>query len=402
MSGVETKPLSDLRVLDLTVGGAGGVGRLLAELGADVVKMQPRGCDPERTQGVTVCGLSLDFAAAHLGKRGLQLDLSREDDRASFVALAGEADLLLESTGPGSREALLLDTPGLRARHPALVVLSMAAFGAGAFEDFVATDAILQALNGVLSRSGLPGRTPLLPPGELAIQCAVVQAAYAALLGCLHRRQTGTGDHLDLSLLDGSSQAIDPGHGIAGSATAGGLAAQLPRGRPQAAHRYPIFICREGQIRLCILALRQWRGMFEWMGRPAAFADPRFDVMSTRFESPELTVAISALLIGKTRAQVEAESKHFGVPAAAVLTLEEALDSPHLCGGGLFREVELAPGFTAPFPNGVLKVDGGRAITTAVLPRGELNAEALLADWSQRGPRSRSVTSARSVARLKG
>ncbi|ATE64705.1 CaiB/BaiF CoA transferase family protein [Rhizorhabdus dicambivorans] len=385
MTTAATRPLGDLRVLDLASGAIGGIGRLLAELGADVVKVEPCGDYPERTEQPAYGGLSLGFVAANLGKRGLTLDLAREEDRAILDALAGEADLLLEATVPGSTEAKLLDVAGLRNRHPTLVVLSVSAFGPGTFQDFVATDAVLQALNGVLARSGLAGRAPLLPPGELAIQCAVVQAAYAALIGCLHRRQTGTGDHLDLSLLDGAAQALDPGHGIAGSASAGVLASQMPRGRPEITNYYPIFTCRDGQVRLCILAARQWRGMFEWLGRPALFSDPRFDSLSVRHATPELNVAIAALVAGKTRAEIEAEGKRFGVPTAPILTLKETLDSPHLRDGGLLRDVELAPGLTAPFSDGVLKIDGKRARTAGILPTGEVNPSELLAEWSRGG-----------------
>jgi crotonobetainyl-CoA:carnitine CoA-transferase CaiB-like acyl-CoA transferase len=213
----------------------------------------------------------------------------------------------------------------------------------------------------------------------------VVQAAYAALIGCLHSRQTGLGDHLDLSLLDGSSQALDPGHGIAGSATAGVMAAQMARGRPDITNYYPIVPCLDGRVRLCVLSLRQWRGMFEWLGRPEAFADPRFDSLNIRHTSPELGIAIASLLARKTRSEIEKEGKGFGVPTASVLTLKETLESPHVQGSGLLREVDLSPVLAASFPDGVLKIDGERARTSGTLPSGELTANALLVEWSTRG-----------------
>jgi crotonobetainyl-CoA:carnitine CoA-transferase CaiB-like acyl-CoA transferase len=386
MTAAERKPLSDVRVLDLAVGAGGGVGRFLAELGADVAKLEARGGDPERRSGLRAAGISLAFVAASLGKRSIALDLEVADDRAIFDTLAGEAHLLLETTRPGSKEAKLLDVSGLRARYPGLVVLSLTDFGTGACQDWIATDAVLQALNGELSRSGIPGRRPLLPPGELAVQCAIAQAAYATMLAYLHRQQTGVGDHLDISLLDGATQALDPGYGIAGSAASGLMADQLPRGRPNAGHQYPIFACKDGHVRLCVLAPRQWRGLFEWMGRPVAFADPGFSDLVKRNQTPALMEAIATFLVDKTREQIEAESQHFRVPTAAILTLDEALDSQHVRERSLLHEIELAPGVTAPFPNGLIEIDGLRATTPPFIPPSNGCAETLLRHWSAMPP----------------
>lgn len=381
MSIIDTAPLSDVRILDLTVDALGTVGRILAELGADVVKVESPASKVERLGRTIAAGRDLAFVAANLGKRSLALDLDCDDDRAMLGALAGAADLVLASDLPGGPDIRVLGV-----RHPELLVLSMPAFGAGPLQKHAATDAVLLALNGVLSRSGRDGYAPLLPPGDIAVQCAVVQAAYAALVGLLRRRQTGLGDLLEVSLLDGSAQALDPGYGIAGSASAGAMAAQMPRGRPGARSHYPIYPSQDGPVRLCVLSRRQWRGMFDWLGRPAAFADPQFEALQARYESAELNAAIAALVAARSRAEIEADGRRFGVPVAAVLTLEEALASPHLRDGGLLRQIEVAPGLVATFPDGVLKIDGARARTTGAIPAGDLDADELLSEWSPREP----------------
>ena len=195
-------PLSGLRVVDLAAGAPGAIGRGLAELGADVVRVEARGGGSDRLEGVALGGVGLAFAAANPGKRGVMLNLDQADDRRVFDVLAAHADLLIETTAPHSAPARALDVAGLRARHPALVVLSVNDFGEGDYAGWQATDAVLHALSGEVSRSGARDRAPFLPPGELAIQCAAAHGVYVALIGLLHRLQTGDGDRLELSLLD--------------------------------------------------------------------------------------------------------------------------------------------------------------------------------------------------------
>ncbi|WP_374690059.1 CaiB/BaiF CoA transferase family protein [Frankia sp. AvcI1] len=355
-------PLTGVRVLDLTTGPLAAIGRHLAEWGADVLRVEPPGGAADRRTGRRVGGVSLAFAAANLGKRAVSLDLAQPADRERFTALLADADILLESTPPSGPEATTLDVEGIRREHPSLVVLSATPFGrTGPQAGWQATGPVFHALSGELSRSGIPGRAPLLPPGDLPYDCAAAQAVFVVLLAYLERLRTGLGDHLDFAVLDGAVAALDPGYGIAGSATAGVPASKLPRGRPEARHQYPIIPCADGFVRLCILAPRQWRAMFAWMGRPAEFADPSYDKLSTRFASTTLLPAIARFFADKTRAELEQAGQHHGVPTAAVLDLDEALESEQVRARGAFSPVELAPGMAAPFPNGVLELDGHRA-----------------------------------------
>ncbi|WP_205446828.1 CoA transferase, partial [Candidatus Frankia alpina] len=320
-------PLSGVRVLDLTTGPLAAIGRHLAEWGADVLRVEPPGGAADRHSGRRVAGVSLAFAAANLGKRAVALDLTRPADQDRFTALLTGADILLESTPPTSPEATTLDVEGIRREHPSLVVLSATPFGrTGPHAGWQATSPVFHALSDELSRSGIPGRAPLLP-GDLPYDCAVPQAVFVVLLAYLERLRTGQGGHLDFALLDGAVAALDPGYGIAGSATAGVPASKLPRGRPEARHQYPIIPCADGFVRLCILAPRQWRAMFAWMGRPAEFADPSYDKLTTRFASPTLLPAIARFFADKLRAELEQAGQRHGVPTAAVLDLDEALES---------------------------------------------------------------------------
>ncbi len=339
-------PLSGVRVLDCVPGVLGAVGRFLGELGAEVIRAEPPGGGADRRAGSKVADVSLEFAAASLGKRAVEIA-----DAAQFEALVREADIVLEMAGSD-----------LHALNPSLLIVSISDFGlAGPWASWQASDAVLHALTGGLSRSGLPGRAPLLPPGQLTYQTAAAQIAYVTLAAFLRTLRTGEGDRLDVSLLEAGMQALDPGFGLSGSAQSGVPFWKMARGRMDERFRYPIIPCADGFVRLCILAPRQWRGMFAWMGEPAAFAGPEWEKLQTRFRSTELIPAIARFFASKTREQIEAEAVAHGVPAAALLDLDEAPHTPQMTARGAFVDVEIAPGVALPFPNGTIEIDGQRA-----------------------------------------
>ncbi|MFS2008844.1 CaiB/BaiF CoA transferase family protein [Azospirillum sp. CT11-132] len=354
-------PLDGMLVIDMVSGTLAAIGRRLADLGADVLRVEPPGGAADRRDGPLFDGVSLSFIAANAGKSAVTLDPADAVDRERFEALLDRADILIENTRPGSAEAAALDVAGIHRRKPALVILSASDFGQeGEYSRWQATAPVIHALSGELARSGKPGRAPLLPPSELPYECAASQAVFAILVAFLNRLKTGWGDHLDFALLDGASQALDPGFGVAGSATAGASASAQPRGRPDAGHQYPILPCADGYVRLCILSVRQWRGMFEWLGRPAELSDPALDDMRTRFASPQVTAAIARLVIDKSRAELEEAGQRHGVPVAGVLELAEAIESDQVRARNLFVPVPADSGMTVPLPDGLMEIDGRR------------------------------------------
>ena len=120
MAETASAPLRDVRVLDLASGPFGAIGRTLAELGADVVRVEPRQGAADRAQGLSVAGIGLSYVAASLGKRSVALDLDGAAGLATFEALAASADILIEAGQLSAGGAMALDVAGLRQRHPAL------------------------------------------------------------------------------------------------------------------------------------------------------------------------------------------------------------------------------------------------------------------------------------------
>lgn len=357
-------PLAGLRVVELSDGKAEMCGRLLADLGADVVLVEPPAGARSRRMAPMVEGASLYFSTHNANKRGVAIDLAEPAGRERFRALLSSADIFIETTTPGTLDALGLGAAGLRATHPELVVLSITDFGQdGPYASYAATNSVLMAMGGVLCRSGLPGLVPLLPPGSLAIETAAVQAAWVALLAYWQRLHTGVGDHLDFSLHEATAQILDPALGITGSASAGQSARELAVvGRPPINPLYPIFPCADGYVRICVLSPRQWEGMSEWLGPDHPFTDPSYSALGKRGPAAgKINLLIAELFKSQPAAELVAQGQKRGVPIAAVAAPGEVLKDEHFAARGSFVDWPVAPGIQGRVPAGYLEINGRRA-----------------------------------------
>ncbi len=355
--------LTSVRVLDLADGAADMVGRLLADLGADVLKVEPPGGNPSRNGLPTLAGVSVPFALHNANKRSTALNPSEAGDRGRFLELAGAADIVIDSGLPGQAAAYGMSGAELADRHQHLVVVSVTDFGAtGPRSSWQATDPVLYALAGSLSRSGPTAGTPVLPPDGIASATAAVQATWAALVAYYNRLRCGTGDYIDFSRLDAVVMALDPAFGAHGQAAAGIRSPSRWRGRPRNQDAYPIYPCADGHVRLCVMSPRQWHGLRSWLGEPEQFQDPRYDVIGARFAAwPQIGVLIGALFANQSRAALVAAGQARGVPIAAVFSPSEILRSDHFQATGAITTSELAAGVPAAVPVGYFSVDGRHA-----------------------------------------
>jgi crotonobetainyl-CoA:carnitine CoA-transferase CaiB-like acyl-CoA transferase len=355
-------PLLGVRVIDLVSGPMQAAGRYLLDFGAHVTRAQLPGVTGGADFGPVVDGIALGSAIVARGVQRVTVDRSTGTGRQAWDDLLAASDILIENTAPGSAAEAALEVEAIREAHPTLLVLSISDFGRGnAFSAWQGTTPVYHALTSELSRSGIPGRDPLIPPGDLPYEVAAAQAAFQTLSLYLDRLRTGVGNRIDFSILDGAMQTLDPAYGMTGSAAAGVPLSAAPRGRAEERYKYPIIPCKDGFARICVLARRQWRGMFEWLGRPEEFADPEYDDIFVRFSSPTLLPAIARFFADKTRAELEQQGQQYGVPIAGVLALAEAITTEQTRARGFLRQVELAPGVIAPVPAGVVEIDGARA-----------------------------------------
>ncbi|KSZ60725.1 CoA-transferase [Rhodococcus pyridinivorans KG-16] len=355
-------PLQNVRVLDLTDGFGDTATRFLADLGAEVVRVELPGGSATRSAEPIRGGVSIPFALRNANKLGVTADLEVDEGRDRLRELARQADILIESMPPGYLASRGVGPADLRRINPELVAVSVTPFGQdGPYRDWAASEQILYALSGVLSRSGEPGEAPLLPPNGLVDESVGVHTAWSALLAYYDRLHTGQGQTVDISAFEVIVHGFDPGFGVQGSAAAG-RSEDFPRGRPDAANFYPVYRCADGQVRICLLARRQWRAMFEWLGEPEEFADPKYDTIPARFAaSDRLNPLIDALFADYTRDQLVAEGAARGIPIGGLNTVSEVLETDHFEASGTFVDTEIAPGIEARIPSGYAKINGERA-----------------------------------------
>jgi crotonobetainyl-CoA:carnitine CoA-transferase CaiB-like acyl-CoA transferase len=356
--------LAAVRVLDLGGASSDGVGRLFADLGADVLKVELPGGSEARHALPGVAGASIAFAVNNANKRSAVLDPDSAEDRQRLIGLAGAADIVVDAGNPGTAGAFGTSCAALADQFGHLVTLSVTDFGlSGPYRSRQATDAVFYAMSTALSRTGPTTGTPVLPPEGVASGTAAVQAAWAALAAFYRRLRDGHGDFIDFSRFEAVLQSLDPPFGSEGQAAVGLKAAgELWRGRPRNQHIYPIFACKDGNVRICLLSARQWRGMRGWLGDPEQFADPKFDTIAARYAaSRELNAAIADLFAPQTMAELVAGGQARGVPVAAVLTAAETLASEHFRAVGALTDLALTDDVTLTVPAGPIVVDGRHA-----------------------------------------
>lgn len=339
-------PLEGVRVLEVSRFLAGPyAGWILAELGADVVKVEDsERPDEARSVGPYFAGdLSLYFAALNGGKRSLALRLRSPEGRALFLELARDADVVLDNHKPGTMDRLGLGPDVLHEANPALVTCSLSGFGAtGALRERAGYDYTIQALAGVMSMTGEPGG----PPGKAGISyvdhsggLGAALAVSAALAG---RARTGVGGHLDLGLFDIQVSMLSY------------LAAwQLNTGYPgertaDAAHPSLVpaqnFATSDGHISVFVGNDAMWRRLTEALADPW-LADPRFASIRARQEAREEIVSrLAAVFAGAGRDHWVNLLERFGVPCAPVNDLGQALAEQQVADRGLVATAGGAPG----------------------------------------------------------
>jgi crotonobetainyl-CoA:carnitine CoA-transferase CaiB-like acyl-CoA transferase len=322
-------PLQGLRVLDRTVEVGELCGRLLADLGAEVVKVEPVGGSPARTMPPR----GLGWAFRNWNK------LSVTDDSA----LVAGADVLLHSS---------LDD--LEPAYPGQVVCSLTWFGrTGPCASWPGSDDVVVGMSGWLSQAGVPEKPPLLVPGAVSSDAASIMGLWAVLAALWQRRRTGRGQTLDVSALEAVTQ-VDT-WSIANASTG---SERRIRGGVQ---MYPSMATSDGDVKVVVMSARQWRALFAWMGQPDSLADPAFDQMMTRItRRKEIFAVLGPFLSEMTTEEAAREAQRRGIVLTPINSPENILVDEHLVQRGALREVEIAPGVQGRVPAGFVEFDGVR------------------------------------------
>ncbi len=382
--GAAMKPLADLRVLDFSRVLAGPYcTALLADLGAEVIKVEPPGGDDYRHIGPFVEGESMLFATVNRGKRSIVLDLAKADDLAVAHALAARADVVVENFRPGVADKLGIGWAQLSALNPRLVYASISGFGQeGELAKRPAYDVILQAMSGIMAVTGEPDGPPTLVGESIADVAAGLFASWAVLAALHERHGTGRGRHIDLAMFD-AMVALQPL--VVARYLATGDAPRRVGNRHPLSAPFGAFAARDGSFVLAVLNDKLFQRLATCIDAPEIAADPRFTTDSDRLANEG---ALRALIEGwsrrlDAREAVEALVAH-GVPAAEINDMAEALASPHAEARGLLQEVSDARAGMRQVPEQPARFAGAPRGGLAAAPRLDGDRAAILADLEDR------------------
>ncbi len=314
-------------------------GRLLADLGADVVRIEPP--DGARSRRIPPFhdGTSLYFAVRNSNKRCLTLDTTSDAGRSRLRTLLAEADVWIESARPGELAADGLDPVDVLADLPHLVIASITDFGlTGPYRDLVATDPVMMALSWMLFRSGEIDWPPVLPPGALAYDVVGITAAFAVLAACRQQRSTGAGQHLDVSVMESVAQTTD--WSLSGWSVAERLGQPFPQLRSGAGPVYPIIPCADGYVRPSMITVTEWRNLRGWMGDPPELLDPVYDSTMGRVAAYDDVIepALEAFFGDKEMVPAALEGQRRGVPITPFLAPHDVLQAEHFVDTHAFTE----------------------------------------------------------------
>lgn len=381
-------PLASIRVVDLADEKGELAGRLLADLGAEVIRVEPRAGARSRRLPPFHEGRSLYFATRNANKLGLALDLATPADRERLEDLLARADVLVESERPGRMAELGLAPDVLAERFPHLVVVSISDFGqTGPYRDWVATDATMSSIAGMQWKAGTPDREPLFTPCAMAWDIGGIMGAYAALVALYQRERTGFGQTIDLSILEAVAGQTDWAFANASMVEAKGQDATTVRNG--SGPIYKIIPCKTGFVRLVILSPRQWHALREWLGDPDYLQDPKYDSFLGRIEIADaLGVLVGDLFASMDHEDVAREAQRRGIVCTPVLAPAEILKNEHFTSRQTFVEAEWAPGLAGPVASGFFELDRERLGFRARAPEIDEHADRIAAGlWPDARPR---------------
>ena len=355
-------PLSGLRVIDMADVKGELAGRLLADFGADVIRVEPPGgagsrrMPPFAPDGDT----SLYFAFRNFNKRGITLDVTAAEGQAQLWELLASADVWIESTKPGTLVPYGLDPRDVSAEFEHLLVLSITDFGQeGPYAQFEATDEVIQAMSGHLAASGIPEKPPLLIPGAFAYDAAGVVGALAVAIGLVAKERTGRGQHLDFSVLEAAIHLNTWQLANMKPTLDAGLDPPIVRSGTTVV--YPLFKTADGYITMVVLSPRQWFALWEWMGRPEAFADEMWSQTLTRMMNGDvLNPVIAEHFAPMMMEEAAAEAQRRGVVVTPMLKPSDVLVNEHYVSRTTFVPMEVAPGVQAATASGFMEINRQR------------------------------------------
>lgn len=337
-------PLAGLRVIEFgALVAAPFTGKLLAEAGADVLKIEPPGLGDEARSWGPFPGHLPDsessalFLYANAGKRSITLAVETVEGRHLLRRLLETADVFLHDLQPARATALGLEDDALLRSYPRLVPAAVTPFGqTGPYADLPGTDLTVQALGGLMGITGLPARDPLMGYGFQA-QYQAGLAAYVAILAALEsREQTGRTDAADISWQESMAATADV---VSQLGARGSGARRMGNRYDRTGPLIDLYPTADGYVSISVSTEAQWQGLTVAVGHPEWQDEPRHSTWEGRIEDPEVEHHIAGWCRSVSTAEAMEVLQTLRVPSAPLLGVEDLLHDAQADSRGLFADV---------------------------------------------------------------
>jgi crotonobetainyl-CoA:carnitine CoA-transferase CaiB-like acyl-CoA transferase len=362
-------PLAGVRVVELARILAGPwCGQMLADLGAEVIKVESPEGDDTRRWGPPFIDRDGERTAAYFhacnrGKQSVTADFATPEGQALVRALVAEADILIENFKLGGLGRFGLDWARLRQVNPRLVYCSITGFGQdGPYAHRAGYDYIMQGMTGLMSITGTPEGQPQRV-GVAVVDLATGLYACSAILAALHRRdRTGEGSHVDLSLFD-SGIALTANQAM--NYLASGIAPVRQGNQHPNLVPYQVFDCADGHIIIATGNDAQYRRLCGMLDLAPLAADPRFATNADRIAHRDtLVVLLAEATRTRAKADLLAACEAQGIPAGPINDLAEVFADPHAMARGMVMDLDGIPSVRPPF-----RFDGASSAADRPSPR---------------------------------
>ncbi|MGC8512008.1 MAG: CaiB/BaiF CoA transferase family protein [Acidimicrobiales bacterium] len=370
-----------LSVVEIAEDPAGELtGKLLAQYGAEVTKVEPRDGSPTRRVGPFADGVagpdsSLAFWYYNTSKTSLTAELPGESE--VLESLLEEADVLILSVSRGRQDELGIDLESIAARHPSLVVCAITPFGQdGPWSRYATSDLVSLAAGGLLNSCGYDDHTipPIRPAENQAYHVAASFAHISLFLALIERDQTGRGQVIDVSIHD--CVAVSPELANPYWFYPKALVKRQTCRHAQPTPTQPaLFSTGDGRYVYFALILsdpKPWQNLVEWMGShglAADLTDPQYSQVAYRQANfPHIQQMIEAFFLIQDAQTIYHEGQARGLPIAVVNSPDDVLVDEHLVARGFFDTVELPGGETAVFPGAPIRFSAYPAVPQSPAP----------------------------------
>lgn len=358
MSADPVRPLQGVRVVEFCHVAAGPFcGMLLADFGAEVVKVEPPDGDAMRQWPPITEGFSENFASINRGKRSVVLDLKDPKGLAAALQLVMQADVLIENSRPGVMKRLGLGWEALRERRPSLVYCSISAFGQdGPRGEEGGFDLTIQAASGVMSVTGEPDGAPVKAGVPLVDFGAGLYAAFTIAAMLARVRAGGPGGRIDVPMFATTiaMSALQTSEYFGTGRDPRKLGSAHPRNAPYQAYR-----ARDGWLAIAAGNNRLWEQVCRIVGTQALLSDPRFGSPTQRAAHQEaLRDLLEVRLADDTVAGWLDRLAQAGVPCAPINGYSQALADPQAAHLGLVRPMALPNGVSTRTVGCPIRIDG--------------------------------------------